>query len=100
MVYEYFDSDEIIKATCITKEELELEIAIVQKRISGGRACRWTGLTLLQFQRGLSKRGLNINHDTEDLQSDVKALKGLGLILIVVSDTSAGQTNRFDLLSK
>ncbi len=32
-----------------------------QEKISSGKARAWTGLTVIEFQRELAKRGLGIN---------------------------------------
>ncbi|NJL40123.1 MAG: UPF0175 family protein [Leptolyngbyaceae cyanobacterium RM2_2_4] len=73
--------DDILQATRMTEDELELEIAIMlykQQRISSGKVRAWTGLTVLEFQHELAKRGLCINYDVEDFQADVETLKSLG----------------------
>jgi predicted HTH domain antitoxin len=75
--------DDILQATKMTEDELKLEIAIMlyeQQKISSGKVRAWTGLTVLQFQNELAKRGLCINYDVEDFQSDVKTLQSLGLL--------------------
>ncbi|KJH73370.1 UPF0175 family protein [Aliterella atlantica] len=75
--------DDIVKATKMTEDELKLEIAIMlysQQKISSGKVRAWTGLTVLQFQKELAKRGLCINYDVEDFQSDVKTLQSLDLL--------------------
>jgi len=67
----------------MSEDELKLELAIAlykQDLISGGKVRAWTGLTVLEFQHELAKRGLCINYDVEDLQADVKTLKSLGLL--------------------
>jgi predicted HTH domain antitoxin len=75
--------DDILQATKMTEEELKLEIAIMlynQQKISSGKVRAWTGLTVIEFQHELAKRGLYINYDVEDFQSDIKTLKSLGLV--------------------
>ncbi len=75
--------DDILQATKMTEDELRLEIAIMlykQQKISSGKVRAWTGLTVLQFQNELAKRGLCINYDVKDFQSDVKTLQSLGLL--------------------
>jgi predicted HTH domain antitoxin len=75
--------DDILQATKMTEDELKLEIAIMlyhQEKISGGKARAWTGLTVIEFQRELAKRGLCINYDVEDLQADIKTLQFMGLL--------------------
>lgn len=75
--------DGILQATKMTEDELKLEIAIMlykQQKISSGKVRAWTGLTVIEFQHELAKRGLYINYDVEDFQSDVKTLQSLGLL--------------------
>jgi predicted HTH domain antitoxin len=75
--------DDILQATKMTEEELRLEIAIMlykQEKISSGKVRAWTGLTVIEFQHELAKRGLSINYDVEDFQSDIKTLRLIGLL--------------------
>lgn len=75
--------DNILQATKMTEDELRLEIAIMlykQEKISSGKVRAWTGLTVIEFQHELAKRGLYINYDVEDFQSDVKTLHLLCLL--------------------
>jgi predicted HTH domain antitoxin len=62
---------------------LKLEIAIMlykQQKVSSGKIRTWTGLTVIEFQHELAKRGLCINYDVEDFQSDVTTLQSLSLL--------------------
>jgi len=75
--------DDIIRSTKMSEDELKLELAIAlykQELISSGKARAWTGLTVLEFQHELAKRGLCINYDVEDFQADVRTLQSLGLL--------------------
>ena len=75
--------DDILQAIKMTEDELKLEIAIMlyeQQKISSGKVRAWTGLTVIEFQHELAKRGLYINYDVEDFQSDIKTLQSLGLL--------------------
>jgi len=75
--------DDILQATQMTEDELKLEIAIMlykSQKISSGKVRAWTGLTVIEFQHELAKRGLFINYDVEDFQSDMKTLQSLGLL--------------------
>ncbi|YAF96487.1 MAG: UPF0175 family protein [Nodularia sp. CChRGM 3473] len=63
--------DDILRASKMTEDELKLEIAIMlykQEKISSGKVRAWTGLTVIEFQHELAKRGLDINYDVEDFQ--------------------------------
>lgn len=75
--------DDILHASQMTEDELKLEIAIMlykQEKISGGKVRAWTGLSVLEFQHELAKRGLTVNYDVEDFQADIKTLQSLGLL--------------------
>jgi predicted HTH domain antitoxin len=75
--------DNILQATKMTEDELRLEIAIMlygQQKISSGKVRAWTGLTVIEFQHELAKRGLYLNYDAEDFQSDVQTLQVMGLL--------------------
>jgi len=75
--------NDILQATKMTEDELKLEIAIMlykQEKISSGKVRAWTGLTVIEFQHELGKRGLFINYDVEDFQSDIQTLQSMGLL--------------------
>ena len=76
--------DDILQSIKMTEDELKLEIAIMlyeQQKISSGKARAWTGLTVIEFQHELAKRGLYINYDAADFQDDVKTLRSLESLL-------------------
>jgi predicted HTH domain antitoxin len=75
--------NDILQATKMTEDELKLEIAIMlykQEKISSGKVRAWTGLTVIEFQHELGKRGLCINYDVEDFQLDIQTLQSMGLL--------------------
>lgn len=75
--------DDILQATKMTEYELKLEIAIMlykQQKISSGKVRSWTGLTVIEFQHELAKRGLCLNYDVEDFRSDIQTLHLIGLL--------------------
>lgn len=75
--------DDILQASQMTEDELKLEIAIMlysQQKISSGKVRAWMGFTVLEFQHELAKRGLYLNYDVEDFQSDMTTLKLMGLL--------------------
>jgi predicted HTH domain antitoxin len=75
--------NDILQATKMTEDELKLEIAIMlykQEKISSGKVRAWTGLTVIEFQHELGKRGLCINYDVEEFQSDIQTLQSMGLL--------------------
>ncbi len=67
----------------MTEDELKLEIAIMlykREKISSGKVRAWTGLTVIEFQHELAKRGLFINYDVKDFEADVKTLQSMRLL--------------------
>lgn len=75
--------DDICQVTKMTEHELKLEIAIMlykQQRISSGKVRCWTGLTVIEFQHELAKRGLCLNYDVEDFRSDIQTLHLIDLL--------------------
>ncbi|MBZ8179513.1 UPF0175 family protein [Oscillatoria salina] len=75
--------DDILQAARMTEAELIIEVAIMlykQEKISSGKARAWTGLSVIEFQEELAKRGLTINYDVEDFQEDLKTLQYLDLL--------------------
>ncbi|MFP4124016.1 MAG: UPF0175 family protein [Coleofasciculus sp.] len=72
---------DIVAATKMSEAQLKLEIAIMlykQEKISSGRACQWLGMNLIEFRRELGQRGVTINYDVADFESDLKTLRSLG----------------------
>lgn len=72
--------DEILHATQMTDSEMKIEIALMlyqQGKISSGKVRAWTGLTVIEFQHELANRGLCLNYDVEDFQSDLKTLQSI-----------------------
>ncbi|NJL11029.1 MAG: UPF0175 family protein [Calothrix sp. SM1_7_51] len=75
--------NDILKASKMTEDEIKLEIAILlyqRGKISSGKVREWTGITVLEFQHELAKRGLYTNYDVEDFQSDIQRLQSMGLL--------------------
>lgn len=73
--------DDILTASEMSEADLKLEVAILlykREKISAGKACEWLGLNLIEFRRELGNRGLTINYDVEDFQSDLETLRSLG----------------------
>jgi predicted HTH domain antitoxin len=74
-------SDDILKAARMSEDELKREIAILlyqQKKLSTGKARRLAGMHLIEFRRELSRRGICVNYDVEDFQTDLKNLREWG----------------------
>jgi predicted HTH domain antitoxin len=75
--------DDILLASQMTEDELKLEIALLlykQQKISSGKVRSWTGLTVIEFQHELAKRGLCLNYNVEEFEEDVRTLDSMGLL--------------------
>lgn len=75
--------DDILIASKMSEAELKIEIAIMlykQEKISSGKVRAWTGLTVIEFQHELAKRGHCINYDVEDFQADIRTLQSMNLL--------------------
>jgi predicted HTH domain antitoxin len=75
--------DDILIASKMSEAELKIEIAIMlykQEKISSGKVRAWTGLTVIEFQHELAKRGLCINYDVEDFQANIRTLQSMNLL--------------------
>jgi predicted HTH domain antitoxin len=75
--------DDILKATKMTEDDLKLEIAVMlykQDKISGGKARAWAGLSVIEFQHELARRGFSINYDLQDFQADIATLESINLL--------------------
>ncbi len=73
-------SDELIRQTQSTEEELKIEIAVMlyqRKKLSIGQGCEFTGLDRLEFQRQLALRDVPLHYSVEDLHQDIETLKRL-----------------------
>ncbi|NEO81960.1 UPF0175 family protein [Moorena sp. SIO4G3] len=75
--------DDIVQASQMSESEFKLEIALMlykQDKISSGKVRAWTGLTVIEFQHELAKRGLDLNYDVADFEADLKTLQSLSLL--------------------
>ncbi|NEP51568.1 MAG: UPF0175 family protein, partial [Moorea sp. SIO3C2] len=45
-----------------------------------GKVRAWTGLTVIEFQHELAKRGLDLNYDVADFEADLKTLQSMSLL--------------------
>ncbi|NEP26747.1 MAG: UPF0175 family protein [Moorea sp. SIO1F2] len=75
--------DDIVQASQMTEGEFKLEIALMlykQDKISSGKVRAWTGLTVIEFQHELAKRGLDLNYDVADFEADLKTLQSMSLL--------------------
>lgn len=72
--------DEALRGLELTETQALLDLAVglfTERRITLGRAAEIARQTQLDFQRELSRRGIPIHYDIEDLQSDLATLAAL-----------------------
>ncbi|MCX7012131.1 MAG: UPF0175 family protein [Candidatus Sumerlaeota bacterium] len=72
--------DEMLRATHITEAELRRETAALlfsQWKWSIGRACEFSGMDRLHFQRFLASRGIPVHYTPEGLEEDLRAMEKL-----------------------
>ncbi|MDY7022183.1 MAG: UPF0175 family protein [Cyanobacteriota bacterium] len=74
-------SDEIIKASGMSEDELFLEVILLlfqQDKISLGRAAELLQMSQIRFQHLLSKRGICIHYDVPEFREDLEHLTAKG----------------------
>jgi predicted HTH domain antitoxin len=71
-------SDDIIKASGLSEDELLLEVVLLlfrQDKISLGKASELLGIHRMQFQKLLNDRDIPIHYDVADFQADLETLQ-------------------------
>jgi predicted HTH domain antitoxin len=71
-------SDDIIKASGLSEDELLLEVVLMlfrQDKISLGKASELLGMHRMQFQKLLADREISIHYDVADFQADLEILQ-------------------------
>lgn len=74
-------SDEIVKASGFSEEELLLEVVLLlfkEERISLGKAAELLNISQIRFQRLISDRGICIHYDVAELHEDIRHLTAKG----------------------
>lgn len=69
-------SDEIVKASGLSEEELLLELVLLlfqQDKISLGKAAELLEMPQIRFQRWIADRGICVHYDVAELQEDIQA---------------------------
>lgn len=64
----------------ISPSELRIDLAVYlydKEKLTMGQAKKLAGLTQIEFQKELSKRGVYIKYDVKDLEKDLKNLSML-----------------------
>ncbi len=65
-----------------TVGEFQMDVAVMlfQKRVlSLARAAEWVGMSRLEFQKELKKRGVYLHYDVQDLHEELDAFKKMGI---------------------
>ncbi|NJN88020.1 MAG: UPF0175 family protein [Leptolyngbyaceae cyanobacterium SL_7_1] len=71
-------SDDLVKASGLSENELFLEIVLMlfrQDKISLGKASELVGTHRMQFQKLLADRGICIHYDVAEFQEDLNMLE-------------------------
>ena len=79
-------SDEIIKASGMSEDELLLEIVLLlfqQEKISLGKAAELLNTSQVRFQELIAKRGICIHYDVPELQEDIRHFTEKGWLLLL-----------------
>ena len=74
-------SGQVLEELKLDSSELMIEIAVYlydQEKLSMSQAKKLAGLTQIEFQKEISKRGVFIKYDIEDFEKDMDTLKRLG----------------------
>ena len=74
-------SDEIVKASGLSEDELFLEIVLLlfqQDKISLGKAAELLNMSQIRFQRLMAARGICVHYDVPELQEDIQHLTAKG----------------------
>jgi predicted HTH domain antitoxin len=74
--------DEIVRATHMSPQELQVEIAVLlfeDGKLTLGQAARLAGMAQPDFQHLLGKRKIPLHYDVEDFRRDLQTLKDLGI---------------------
>ncbi len=74
-------SDEIVKASGLSEDELFLEIVLLlfkQDKISLGKAAELLNMSQIRFQRLMADRGICVHYDVAELQEDIQHLTAKG----------------------
>lgn len=72
--------DEALRGLELTEPQALVDLAVglfTERRVTLGRAAAVAQVTQLEFQRELSRRGIPLHYDVEDLQADLRTLAAL-----------------------
>jgi predicted HTH domain antitoxin len=73
-------SGNVLEELRLSPLELMIDLAVYlydKERLTMGQAKKLAGLTQLDFQKEMSKRGVNIKYDIDDLEKDLENLNQL-----------------------
>ncbi len=75
-------SDDLLKQSKLSEEELKMEIAILlykQERITLGQGSEFLGISQWEFQSMLADREIPVHYGIEDLYDDLNTLDKLNI---------------------
>ena len=75
-------SDQFIKATHKTEDELRMDLAIffyTEFKMPAGKCGTFVNITRMEFFEELGKRKISHNYEVEDLKNDLKTLEMLNI---------------------
>lgn len=75
-------SDQFIKATHKTEDELRMDLAIffyTEFKMPTGKCGAFVSMTRMEFLEELGKRKIPHNYEVEDLKNDIKTLEMLNI---------------------
>ncbi|MCT7958489.1 UPF0175 family protein [Laspinema palackyanum] len=76
-------SDEIIKASGLSEDELLVELVLLlfqQFKVSLGKAAELLNMSQIRFQRLIADRGICVHYDVAELREDIEHLTEKGWV--------------------
>ncbi|MGL4501320.1 MAG: UPF0175 family protein [Planktothrix sp.] len=70
-------SDEIVKASGLSEDELLVELFLLlfqQSKVSLGKAAELLNMSQIRFQRLIADRGICVHYDVDELREDIENL--------------------------
>lgn len=74
-------SDEIVKASGLSEDELLVELILLlfqQSKVSLGKAAELLNMSQIRFQRLIADRGICVHYDVAELREDIEHLTAKG----------------------
>lgn len=74
-------SDEIVKASGLSEDELLVEVVLLlfqQEKVSLGKAAELLNMSQIRFQHLIADRGICVHYDVAELREDIENLTAKG----------------------